>query len=189
MRSRALYAVAATAGLRRGELAALCWNDIDFERRQLAVQRTAHRIRGQGIVFGEPKTAAGRRSVRLGQVAISALKLLRTSQLEDRLRAGPAWHENGLVFTSEVGTSLEAARITRIFQRDLAIAGIAPIRFHDLRHTAATLLIEQGVPMKAVQSALGHSTIAVTMDVYAHVTPALQDTVAEAIDQLFAAAP
>jgi integrase len=183
--TRALYAVAATAGLRRGEMVALRWSDVDFDRRQLTVRRTAHRVRGRGIVMGEPKTKAGRRTVRLSSVALSALRAHRASQLEERLKAGPAWTDMNLVFTSSVGTTMEEARITRLFKRDLLAAGLPNVRLHDLRHTAATLLIEEGVSMKAVQAAMGHSTIAITMDVYAHVTPAMQDSVADAMDRIF----
>jgi len=184
---KTLYAVAATAGLRRGELLGLKWPDVDFARGTMVVQRTAHRIRGEGIVYGEPKTNAARRSIRLGSFVLELLRKHRASQLEHRLKAGPAWQETGVIFTSLYGTPLEAARVSRIFQRDLANAGLPRVRFHDLRHTAATLLIEQGVPIKAVQSTLGHSTIATTMDVYAHLTPAMQESVAEAIDRLFGA--
>ncbi len=182
---RALYGIAATAGLRRGELVALRWSDVDLERATLTIRRTAHRVRGEGIVYGEPKTNAGRRSVRVGSMAVSLLRAHRAAQIEARLKAGPAWHDLDLVFTSLVGTPLEEARITRLFQRDLDRAGLPRVRMHDLRHTAATLLIESGVAMKSVQAALGHSTIAITMDVYAHVTPAMQDSVAEAMDRLF----
>ncbi|MGK2964451.1 MAG: tyrosine-type recombinase/integrase, partial [Tepidiformaceae bacterium] len=183
---RALYSVAATAGLRRGEIVGLRWSDIDLERRVLTVQRTAHRVRGMGIVFGEPKTRAGRRSVRLSAVSVAYLRTHRAAQNEHRLRIGPAWNDNDLVFTSAVGTPIEEARVTRLFQRDLDRAGLPRIRMHDLRHTAATLLIEEGVNMKAVQAALGHATIGITMDTYAHVTPAMQDSVAEAMDRIFA---
>jgi integrase len=186
---RALYAVAATAGLRRGELVALRWSDIDFDRSVLTVRRTAHRVRGEGIVYGEPKTKAGRRSVRIGALALSLLRAHRANQLEARLRAGPAWHDLNIVFSSAFGTPIEEARISRVFHRDLQRAGLPRVRMHDLRHTAATLLIEQGVNFKAVQAALGHSTIAITMDIYAHVTPAMQDSVAEAMDRLFSPAP
>jgi integrase len=182
---RALYAIAATAGLRRGELLGLRWADIDFERRMLTVHRTAHRVRGQGIVFGEPKTNAGRRSVRLAALAIAHLRAHRALQIEHRLRIGPAWHDQDLVFASNAGTPIEEARVSRLFQRDLHQAGLPRVRLHDLRHTAATLLIEQGVSMKAVQSMLGHATIGITMDVYAHVTPAMQDSIAETMDRLF----
>jgi integrase len=185
---RCLYLLAATAGLRRGELVGLRWSDIDLDRGQLTVLRTAQRIKAEGIVFGEPKTKAGRRTVRLGSLAVSALRTHRPAQLEQRLKAGPAWTDTGLVFTSARGTPIEEARLTRTFKRDLEVAGLPAVRFHDLRHTAATLLIEQGVAIKAVQSALGHSTIAVTMDTYAHVTPAMQDSVAETIDRLFGTA-
>ena len=182
-----LYVVAATAGLRRGELLGLRWTDIDFERAIITVQRTAQRIRGEGIVYGEPKTNAGRRSVRIGALAIQHLRNQRTHQLEQRLRAGPAWIDLGLVFNSAVGTAIEEARVTRTFQQDLERAELPRVRLHDLRHTAATLLISQGVSMKAVQATLGHSTIATTMDVYAHVTPSMQDSVSEAMDRLFPA--
>lgn len=115
------------------------------------------------------------------------LRKLRVHQAEQRLKAGPAWTDFDLVFASSTGTVLEAARLTRTFKRDLEAAGLPAIRLHDLRHTFATLALEQGVPMKAVQSALGHSTVAVTMDVYGHITPAMQDAVAETMDRLFGA--
>ncbi len=181
----ALYAVAATCGLRRGELLGLRWSDLNFDKGQLTVQRTAHRIKGEGFVFGEPKTQAGRRTIRVGAFALNALRKQRTRQNEQRLYAGPAWEDTGLIFTSGLGTPLEPARVTRRFQATLAAVGLPPVRFHDLRHTAATLLIEQGVAIKAVQATLGHSTIATTMDVYSHVTPTMQDSVAEAMDRLF----
>ena len=114
------------------------------------------------------------------------LRMHRSTQIEQRLHVGPAWEDHDLVFTSLVGTPLEAARVSRCFARDLSAAGLPRIRFHDLRHTAATRLIEQGVPLKAVQSTLGHSTIATTMDIYAHLTPSMQDAVGEAMDRLFA---
>ncbi len=184
---RTLYAVAATAGMRRGEILALRWRDIDWARGLIVVQRTAHRIRGAGIVYGEPKTNAARRAIKLGTMTLDLLRAQRTAQLEQRLHAGPAWQDHDLIFTSLVGTPVEAARVSRLFARDLENAGLPRVRFHDLRHTAATLLIEQGVHLKAVQSTLGHSTIATTMDVYAHLTPSMQDAVGEAMDRLFAA--
>ncbi len=183
---QALYAVAATAGLRRGELLALRWSDVDLTRGNITVQRTAHRIRGEGIVYGEPKTNAARRSIRIGAFAVRLLRRHRAVQNQQRLSAGPAWVPANLIFAGPFGAPIEAARISRNFQRDLDTAGLPRVRFHDLRHTAATLLIEQGVPVKAVQATLGHSTIATTMDVYAHLTPAMQDSVAEAMDRLFA---
>lgn len=181
-----LYALAATSGLRLGELLGLRWADLDFDRQQLTVIRTAHRIRGQGIVYGEPKTSAGRRTVRLGSMVVAMLRQHRAAQLAHRLYAGPAWNDNDLVFASGFGTPIEDSRISRAFVRDLAAAGLPRVRFHDLRHTAATLLLEQGVGIKTVQATLGHSTISTTMDIYAHVTPAMQDTVASAMDAIFA---
>jgi len=158
-----------------------------LERGVIAVLRTAQRIRAEGWVFGEPKTRAGRRSVRVGAFAIGLLRAQRSAQNASRLRAGPAWQDLDLIFTSSRGTPIEEARLSRTYRADLERAQLPRIRLHDLRHTAATLLIESGVNIKAVQAALGHSTIAVTMDIYAHVTPAMQDSVALAMNRLFAA--
>ncbi len=184
---RTLYAVGATAGLRRGELLALKWTDIDFDRGRLTVQRTALRVHGGGIHYGEPKTDAGRRTVRLGAMVVGELRRHKTEQLSMRLKAGPAWEDHGLVFTNIFGRPLDAGFVTRTFKRDLALAGLPAIRLHDLRHTFATLSLEQGTPVKSLQSALGHSTISTTLDIYGHVTPAMQDAVAETMDRLFEA--
>ena len=91
------------------------------------------------------------------------------------------------MFANSIGRPLEEARLTRTFQADLVRAGLPRIRLHDLRHTFATLALEQGTPMKAVQAAMGHSNIGTTMDTYGHVTPAMQDAVAESMDRIFGA--
>ena len=183
---RALYAVATTSGLRRGELLGLRWSDVSLDKGTVSVARTAQRVDGQGWVFAEPKTQKGRRQVRLAKMAVTELRRHRKEQAEARLRVGPMWKDIDCVFASEVGTPLEEARLSRCFKADLQKAGLPAVRFHDLRHTAATLLLSKNVHPKVVQEMLGHANIAITLDTYSHVTPDMQEAAVEALDQLFA---
>jgi integrase len=185
-RLRALYVTALTCGMRQGELLGLRWTDLDLERGALAVRQQVMRVGGEWR-FSEPKTKAGRRVITMPAVAIDALREHRRQQLEERLRAGGQWRENGLVFTNRVGNPIEKQNLMRrSFWPLLDCAGLPRIRFHDLRHTAATLLLAEGLHPKVVQERLGHSTIAVTMDVYSHVGMTLQREAADTLDRLFA---
>jgi integrase len=184
-RLEALYVVALTSGLRLGELLALRWADLDGERGELHVRRTLVRTQA-GLSFNEPKTAKGRRTVRLPSFAVAALREHRARQLEERLRIGPAWDGQDLIFPNEVGRPIDRQNlIRRSFKKLLQKAGLPDVRFHDLRHTAATLLLRLGEHPKVVQERLGHSTISVTMDVYSHVLPDMQRQAAEKLDTLF----
>ena len=183
---RTLYALAVGTGLRRGELLGLSWSDIDFERGILTVKRTALRLKGGGVHYGEPKSAAGRRSIRLGDMVLSHLREHRTRQKEWKLKAGPAWHETDLVLTNPSGGPLDAAKVTRTFEADRKRAGLPTVRLHDLRHTFATIALNQETPIKALQAAMGHSTIGTTIDTYGHLTSELQESVATAMDKAFA---
>lgn len=183
----ALYVVAVTTGMRQGELLALRWHDIDSDRGTLTVNGTLHRI-GGGWSIGEPKTSRSRRLVVLPEVAAAALKRHRVAQSEAKLRAANLWRENGLVFTTSVGTPLEPGNVLRRSYRPLLDRAALPeVRFHDLRHTAATLLLGQGVHPKIASEMLGHSTVAVTLDLYSHVTESMQRQAASAMDALLAA--
>ena len=144
-----------TTGLRSGELCGLKWRDVDLAAGSLHVRQQAQRTR-EGWTFTEPKTGAGRRSVTLPTVAIDALKVHRVSQNEERLALGPAWDDLDLVFANERGRPLERQNVLRRSSRPLLErAGLRPIRFHDLRHSAATLLLAEGVHPKVVQERLG----------------------------------
>lgn len=181
----ALYTVAVTTGLRQGEQLGLLWSDVDLDRGVVAVRRTLQWQKGQGLVLGEVKTARSRRSVALSKRAVGALRRWQVEQKARRLAAGPAWREPdpGLVFTNLTGGPLEGGNVTNRFKADLAAAGLPPVRYHDLRHTAATLLLADGTHPKVVQEMLGHATISVTMDTYSHVTPNMQRGAAGAFDR------
>ena len=170
----ALYTLAVTTGLRQGELLGLKWQDVDLEAGQLQVRRTIARVNGQGFVEQEPKSARSRRSIALAPLAVNALDRHHTRQLEKRLKA-LVWEENDLVFANEVGRPIEAQNLMRrSFYPLLERAELQRMRFHDLRHTAATLMLAQGVHPKVVQEMLGHSTVSLTLDTYSHVMPNMQ---------------
>nr|MBA2304181.1 tyrosine-type recombinase/integrase [Acidobacteriota bacterium] len=117
-------------------------------------------------------------------VVVTALKAHRTRQLEDRLAAGGTWTDSGFVFTSPIGTAMEPRNVTRQFRALLVAAELPVIRFHDLRHTAATLLLAQGVDARTIMETLGHSQISLTLNTYSHVLPALQADAATKMDAI-----
>jgi len=181
-----LVTVAVLTGLRLGELLGLQWGDIDWERGELSVVRAVQRVTGRGLVVVEPKTASSRRRVPLPPQALEALRQQRRRQAAQRLAAGPAWADGQWVFTTAVGTPLDPSDVHAAYRRLLARAGLPPRRFHDLRHTTATLLLTDGVHPKVVASLLGHSTIQLTLDTYSHVTPTLAREAAERLGALVA---
>jgi len=137
-------------------------------------------------VFAEPKTARSRREVHLSALAVAALRRHRRAQLEERLRAANLWEDHDLVFTNERGRPLDGNNFRqRAFGQLLEKAGLPHIRFHDLRHTAATLLMAQGVPVKVASEMLGHADITTTLRTYSHVLPGMQQQAAAAMDRLF----
>ena len=183
-RLEALWVLALSTGLRRGELLGLSWGDIDLERRQLRVTKALQRVTGKGLVLVETKTRRGRRSIILPIGTVEALRRHRAHQAEERLIAGAGWKQSDFVFTSARGTPLDGDNmISRPFARLLERCGLPAMRFHDLRHSCASLLLAQGVAPRVVMETLGHSRIAVTLDTYTHVLPALQREAADAMDR------
>lgn len=181
-RFHAVYALALSTGMRQGELLALRWTNVDLNKGAVQVTGTLQ-LTGDGFAIAETKTAKSRRQVLLTKTAIDALRQHRIAQAAARLRMGPAWTDNDLVFANEVGGFVDAGNLVRrSFFPLLKRAGIRRVRFHDLRHSAATLLLSQGVHPKIVSEMLGHSQIAITMDLYSHVTPTMQRQAAEAMD-------
>ncbi len=186
----ALIKVAIATGLRRGELMALKWQDIDLTTGILQVQRNLVRIPsklpGKGYIESETKTKKSRRSVVIASFALEALREHRSQQLHALAAAGPLWQYNNYVFCTTIGTHIHPTRdMADPLNELLEKAGLPHIRFHDLRHTAATLLMSQGVHPKVVQEFLGHSTITMTMDIYSHVLPTMQqDAISKMNDAL-----
>ncbi len=184
-RLHALYVLALMTGMRQGELLGLRWQDIDLSAGSLSVRRTLVRT-SQGWSWADPKTAKGRRTIALPDLAVEALRQHRVRQLEERLRAGALWADIDLVFPNQTGKPLERQNVVKRSFRPLLIrAGMPSSRFHDLRHSAATLLLSLGEHPKVVQERLGHSTIGVTMDTYSHVLPDMQRKAAAKLDALF----
>jgi integrase len=181
----ALYVLAITTGMRQGELLALRWRDVDLRNGALQVRGTLQRGANNELEIREPKTNASTRRILLPQLAVDALARHTTRQRAQRERAGTAWDDLGLVFTNEIGRPINASNLTsRSFRPLLKRARIEGLRFHDLRHSAATLLLEQNVHPKVVSEMLGHADIGITLDLYSHVTPTMQAHAASAFDDL-----
>lgn len=185
-RLEALYVLAIHTGLRQGELLGLKWDDVDLEDGSLQVRRTLA-ITKSGPVFTAPKTAGSRRSVKLTSAAIEALRGHLKRQLAEMDKVGSLWDPgdaDGLIFASETGTPLDRRTVTKLkFKPLLKRAGLPEIRFHDLRHTCATLLLTKNVNPKIVSEMLGYSTIAITLDTYSHVLPNMRDQAAKAMEE------
>ena len=181
-RLEALYVLAVTTGLRQGELLGLKWDDVDLEAGTLRVRRTLTTAKG-GPQLTAPKTKGSRRTVKLTHNAVQALRSHLERQLGEIDRVGSLWRENGLIFASESGDPLDRRNVTtHRFKLLLRQAGLPQIRFHDLRHTCATLLLTKNVNPKIVSEMLGHAIIAITLDTYSHVLPNMQDSAAKAMD-------
>jgi integrase len=183
-RFECLYVLSLTCGLRMGESLGLRWSDIDLEAGTLRVHRQLQRVReGGGLVFSEPKNAS-RRTIDLPQRALEALRIHRKRQIEEQLRAGAKWQENDLVFASYKGTPMDAQNIVnRYFKPLLRRAGLPDIRWHDLRHTCATLLLSRGTHPTYVQKLLGHASVQLTLDRYSHWMPSMGKHTASAMDE------
>lgn len=180
-RLEALYSVALALGLRRGEALGLKWVDLDLDAGRLTVLRSLQRVAGK-LQLVETKTSSGRRTITLPQIALRALREHRRRQLQERLIAGSEWNDSGLVFTNYRGIPLEPMTLRRDFRRVLAKAGLPAMRLHDLRHSAASLMLTLGVPLKTIQEVLGHSSIGVTAGFYAHLGDELKQQAADAMD-------
>ena len=182
-----LYALAAYSGLRRGELLGLQWPDVDMEAKTLTVSRslvkTADNRHG---AVQKPKTAAGVRTVALPGLAMDALRAQRGAQARHRLAAGPTYQDAGWVFATGLGASLVPDDTSRTFSRICAAAGLPPLSFHSLRHTAASLQLAAGVPLETVSKRLGHATLATTADVYGHLLPEANAAAAGKVDDFMA---
>jgi integrase len=149
----------------------------------VAIRRTLVRLKG-AITFPEPKTERSRRVLWLPQTTISALRAHNARQVVERLIAGPLWQDTGLVFATETGQPLRDTRVTKAFQRVLRTASLRHQRFHDLRHAAASFLLAQGFEIHEIIGILGHSSIALTANLYTHLMPAVKQDAATRMDAI-----
>jgi integrase len=180
----ALYMLAVHTGMRQGELLALKWQDVDLENAKLSVRRTLT-MSGSRILLGELKTKKSRRTICLTDAAVQALHEHLARQLEGMERLGDAYRDEGLIFASQVGTPINPTNLRRrSFAALLQRANLPKIRFHDLRHTCATLLLSRNVHPKYVQELLGHANIAITLDTYSHVIPGMGDHAMRAMEDV-----
>jgi len=177
-RLEALYAVALAHGLRQGEALGLRWQDVDLEARQLHVRNGLQRVDGK-LQLIPPKTARSRRTVTMPAALVATLREHRVRQLKEQLRI-----DGGFVFAHPDGSPLDGTVVTHQFQRLLKRAGLPRLRFHDLRHSCASLLLAQGISARVVMETLGHSTITTTMNIYGHVMPSLRQEAADAMDRV-----
>ena len=181
-----LYAallLAATTGMRRGEILGLRWRDIDLSAARIAVRITLITIHNR-LEWSTPKTERGRRSVALDPGTVDALRAHRARQAEERLAWGAAYHDHGLVFAKEDGTPIHPDYLTKLFDRKSRALGLPRIRLHDLRHTHATLALQAGIHPKIISERLGHSDITLTLNTYSHAIPALEERAATTIADL-----
>ncbi len=180
-RHKTLYHLALATGMREGELLGLYWSDIDWQTGTLYVKRQMQHIPHQGVTFTSPKSRSGVRAIMLGE---GTLALLRSHQDQEAQRRGWFAIPNDLVFPSTRGTPLMISNLRKDFKRVLKRAGLADLRFHDLRHTAASLMLNHGIPVTVVSKRLGHSKPSITFDVYAHVMTEMQGEAAKLIDDI-----
>ena len=168
----ALYLLGATTGMRRGELAGLVWRNVDLDGARLTVNQQIVSVEYE-LIEDDLKTAASRRTVDLDQHTVAELRKHRVRQLESQLATGRRG-DNGYVFAKADGSPIHPDFISQTFDRTVTKLDVPRVRLHDLRHTHATILLQQNVPVKVVSERLGHSSPAFTMTVYQHVMPGMQ---------------
>jgi integrase len=183
-RNEVLYHLAVITGMRQSELLGLKWSDLDWRGGTLKVQRQLKRGNWKDGFFTTPKTKAGKRIIVLGANTLAKLREHFNRQYLERQKCGERWQENDLIFTSTIGTPMDQFNLHRVFKQFIRDMGMPEIRFHDLRHTAASLMLNHGVPVIVVARRLGHSKVSITLDTYGHLMPEMQQEVANLMDEL-----
>ena len=178
---RALWHLALGTGARRGELLGLRWQDVDLTSSQVTIRRALTVVDGVARLLGTKTSRT--RTLSIGDTVVDALERIRAEQAAARRRLGDEWRDQwGLVLTEDDGEPLDPMGVTREFRQLVRRLDVPVIRLHDLRHTHASLLLEQGVAPKVVSERLGHTTIAMTMDIYAHILPAMDQDAAARLE-------
>ena len=169
--------------MRRGEIAGLKWADLDEGASRLAVRRSLVTA-GYEVVWSDPKTERSRRNLALDPDTLGALRAHRARQAKEKLALGPAYQDQDLIFAREDGSTPHPERLSKIFKSQADAAGLPEIRFHDLRHTYATLALQADVHPKIVSERLGHGDVGVTLNTYSHIIPALEEEAASRVAAL-----
>jgi integrase len=175
--------------LRKGEALGAAWTDIDLDRGLLTVRQALKRV-GGAVSLGDVKTSGSRRMINLPDAVVAALRSHRARQAAERLAAGPSWHESGLVFTTPIGTPIDPSNFRRQFDKICNKAGLVGWHPHELRHSAASIMLAAGVPLEVVSRVLGHASIRITADVYGHIMDPQRKQAADAMSTvLWGASP
>jgi len=179
-----IYHFAIATGMRMGEILGLKWSDVDWQNSILFVRRQAQSVNGCGVIFQEPKTKSGIRRIKIQKSSLEELKNQLSRNEQAKTKAGKYWKENNLIFSSHLGTPVVASNLRRNFKSILKRSELPNIRFHDLRHTAATMMINHEVPIIVVSQILGHSKPSVTLDIYSHCSVAMQTQASLIMDEI-----
>jgi integrase len=182
--NEALYNLAIHSDMHQGELLGLKWSDLQWNNGELKIKRQVKRVLGHGWTFADPKTKKGHRTIKLGDEILNLLRVHKKRQETQKLDKGERWAENGLIFSSSIGTPHNPSNLRKDFLKVLDRANLPKIRFHDLRHTAASLMLNNGVPPIVVSNRLGHSKPSITLDVYGHLYQEMQTDAAKIMDDL-----
>jgi integrase len=178
-----IYLTAIFTGMRRGEVLGLRWQDIDFQNNIIYVRQSLQEVKKVGLTFKEPKSGKSR-SISITSNLTLELKKLYEQQLKNKLLFGSVYNDLDLVFAQKNGKPFQPTELARNYRKMVNKSGLPYIRFHDLRHTHATLMLQQGIHPKVVSERLGHSTIGITMDTYTHVLPNMQKDAAHQFELL-----
>ncbi|MED4332259.1 tyrosine-type recombinase/integrase [Geobacillus stearothermophilus] len=173
------YLLAIFTGMRRGEVLGLKWDDVDFENKKIRIKRSLCFVSGKGLIFKEPKTKKSKRQISISQHVVNVLKKHKQKQEFQKEKLGTQYQDNNLIVCTDDGKPLDPRNLLRQFYRLIEEASVPRISFHDLRHTHATILMQQGENPKVVSERLGHSRVGITLDLYSHVSDDLQEQAAE----------
>ncbi len=183
-RSGALLKLAVGTGMRLGELLGLMWGDVDWERKQISIQRQPKLVRDEKNDFGPVKSKSSMRTIRIADVLVDALREHREKQFVETKVFASDWNDIDLVFPNERGDAMLRCSATKIHKTMLARAGLPYIRFHDLRHTAVSLMLQNGVPIVEVSKYIGHARVSITLDTYGHLAPSWHSQAAEKMNEI-----
>jgi|BioPla2DNA2_1021312.scaffolds.fasta_scaffold04383_2 integrase len=185
LKYRVLIQLALFTGLRRGEIMGLEWTDIDFDNNTLEVRQASQYLPGRGVFTKAPKTKSSERLLSLPPFLVNMLRQYKREQLETRLKVGDLWQGSNRLFTTWDGRPMHPDTISKWFPKFIKRHSLPPLPFHGLRHTAATMLINQNLPVKSISGRMGHSNIGTTMNIYGHYLKSADQEAANRLEQVY----